>query len=94
MEIVLNYGNLLMARLTNTAALILSILTLSSWGGEATQAAEPGLGSSFQQWCLQKANLSPAARKTVDVLLEKAGTTDCELANNELVSLTELDLSN
>ncbi len=53
-----------MVKVTSKAALILGLLTLSSWGTEATQAAELSLGSSFTEWCFQKANLSTEVRKT------------------------------
>jgi internalin A len=66
---------------------------LSSWGWAVTQAAEPSLRSSFEEWCQQKASLSAEARKTVEVLLEEAGTNDCELAANNVSSRTELYLS-
>lgn len=62
-------------------------------GWAVTQAAEPSLRSSFEEWCQQKASLSAEARKTVEVLLEEADTTDCELAANNVSSRTELNLS-
>ncbi len=57
-----------------------------------TQAAEPRLGSPFKQWCLWRESLSDEAQKTVEVLLEKAGTSDCEQASVNLSSRTELNL--
>lgn len=78
---------------TSTVALIISMWVLSSWGWAVTQAAEPSLRSSFEEWCQQKASLSAEARKTVEVLLEEAGTNDCELAANNVSSRTELYLS-
>ncbi|MEQ8973051.1 MAG: leucine-rich repeat domain-containing protein [Coleofasciculus sp. C1-SOL-03] len=70
-------------------------LTIGTWifGWEVAQAANPSLGSSFQEWCLNKTSLSAEARKTVEVLLEEAGTSDCKQADDNLSSRTELDLS-
>ncbi|MEQ8996485.1 MAG: leucine-rich repeat domain-containing protein [Coleofasciculus sp. B1-GNL1-01] len=51
------------------------------------------LGNSFEEWCLQRTGLSAEARKTVEVLLEEAGTSDCKLAANNVSSRTELYLS-
>ncbi|MBD1930799.1 MULTISPECIES: leucine-rich repeat domain-containing protein [Cyanophyceae] len=49
--------------------------------------------NSFADWCLHKDSLSEAARNTVDVLLEEAGTSDCNEAALILLYCTELDLS-
>ncbi|MEQ8995398.1 MAG: AAA-like domain-containing protein [Coleofasciculus sp. B1-GNL1-01] len=57
------------------------------------QTANPGLGSSFREWCLQQTSLSTPLRKTVEVLLEKAGTSNCSQADEILSSLTELHLA-
>ncbi|MFP4122225.1 leucine-rich repeat domain-containing protein [Coleofasciculus sp.] len=69
-------------------------LTISTWilGWEVAQAANPSLGSSFKEWCLNKTSLSAEARKTVEVLLEEAGTSDCKQADENLSSRTELFL--
>ena len=40
-------GNSLMMKLTSKTALILGLLALSNLGIEATQAAQPSLGSFF-----------------------------------------------
>ena len=50
--------------------------------------------NSFADWCLHKDSLSPAARHTVEALLHKAGTSDCNQANRILSSCTELHLYN
>jgi internalin A len=49
---------------------------------------------SFTQWCRQKKSLPAETRKTIDVLLENAGTKNCNLANEQLRSLNELSLEN
>lgn len=77
----------------SAVALTLGMWMFSGWGWGITEAAEPSQGSSFQEWCQQQASLSDEARKTVEVLLEAAGTSDCERADENLSSLTELGLS-
>ncbi|MEG3990261.1 leucine-rich repeat domain-containing protein [Microcoleus sp. S28C3] len=47
---------------------------------------------TFAGWCREKASLSPETEHTVKVLLKKAGTTECEAADRQLSSLTQLTL--
>ncbi|MEL7314677.1 MAG: leucine-rich repeat domain-containing protein [Cyanobacteria bacterium J06559_3] len=47
----------------------------------------------FADWCDQAGGLSESARHTVEALREVAGTEDCQIANDTLMNLTELDLS-
>src|SRR4028118_1076586 len=71
-----------------------AILALSA-NGLSAKAAETRSSNSrrtFAEWCRQKADLSPEAKRTVEVLLQKAETTECDAADRELSSLTELDL--
>ncbi|MEQ8963427.1 MAG: leucine-rich repeat domain-containing protein [Coleofasciculus sp. C2-GNP5-27] len=68
-------------------------LSLWGWGYGVAIAAQPSLGSSFRQWCLQRSSLPAETRKTVEVLLIEAGTSDCEKADEILSSLTELNLN-
>jgi internalin A len=77
----------------STVALIINMWAFSGWGWGIAQATEPNSGSSFKEWCQKQASLSAEARITVEVLLAKAGTNDCELAAKNLLSLTELYLS-
>ena len=49
--------------------------------------------NSFTDWCLHKDTLSEAARHTVEVLLNKAGTSDIYEANQILPSRNYLNLS-
>lgn len=42
---------------------------------------------TFTDWCANKANLNPEARRTVDALLDEARTNECEPANQKLLSL-------
>jgi internalin A len=48
---------------------------------------------SFEQWCLQKESLPVETKKTVDVMLKRAGTQDCKLADMNLNSLSTLSLN-
>src|SRR4028118_827881 len=73
-----------------------AILALSG-NGLSAKAAETRSSNSrrtFAEWCRQKADLSPEAKHTVEVLLQYAETTECDAANRKLSSLTELDLDN
>ena len=73
-----------------------AILALSA-NGLSAKAAETRAGNSrrtFADWCRQKADLSPEAKRTVELLLQKAKTTECNAANLKLSSLTYLDLDN
>jgi len=47
-------------------------------------------GRIFADWCREKASLSPEAKYTVEVLLKEAETTECDVANQKLSSLTAL----
>lgn len=63
----------------------------SSW---VVQKQRDDSGRTFDDWCREKASLSPETKHTVEVLLEKAGTTECEAADRQLSLLTELTLYN
>jgi internalin A len=56
------------------------------------QSHEPMSFSSFADWCRHIDSLSPEARHTVKVLLEKAGTDDAQAAERILSSMIQLDL--
>ncbi|MFS8120047.1 MAG: leucine-rich repeat domain-containing protein, partial [Microcoleus sp.] len=71
-----------------------AILALSG-NGLSAKAAEVRSGNkTFAEWCRQKADLSPEAKHTVEMLLKEAGTTECDTANQKLSSLTGLVLDN
>ena len=59
-------------------------------GAKAAETRSPN--KAFADWCRQKANLSPETKHTVEVLLEKAETTECDAANQKLSSLMKLSL--
>jgi internalin A len=48
---------------------------------------------TFTQWCQRQKSFITTIRKTIDVLLQTANTTDCQLADTKLQSLTELNLN-
>jgi hypothetical protein len=55
--------------------------------------AAPTHRQSFEQWCLQKDSLPVETKKTIEALLNNAGTQDCKLADMKLNSLSKLYLS-
>jgi len=63
---------------------------LSSVGSASPQ--QPQL-KSFEAWCRQRKSVPADTRRTIDVLLKKAGTKDCKLADRQLKTLTILSLS-
>src|SRR4028118_1084260 len=83
--------------LQKSIAVTCSAIVLALCGsGLSADAAETRSGNSrrtFADWCRQKDSLSPEAKHTVEVLLEKAGTTECDAADRTLSSLTYLFLS-
>jgi internalin A len=56
------------------------------------QTNQPINLSSFAEWCKHKDSLLEEAIYTVEVLLNKAGTSDCNEAHRILSNLTELNL--
>ncbi|MEG3896159.1 leucine-rich repeat domain-containing protein [Microcoleus sp. SVA1_B6] len=56
------------------------------------QANQPINFSSIADWCRHKDSLSAEARHTVEMLLEIAGTSDCDEAEKVLLNFTTLDL--
>jgi len=68
-----------------------------SGSGLSAYAAETRSGNSkrtFADWCRQKADLSPEAKHTLEMLLKEAGTAECDAANQTLSSLAALYLWN
>ena len=84
-------------KLQKSIALTCCALLALSGSGLSADAAETRSGNSrrtFADWCREKDSLSPEAKHTVEVLLEKAETTECDAANQKLSILTELALNN
>jgi WD40 repeat protein len=48
---------------------------------------------SFAQWCQQKNTLPASTKLTIDILLKKAGSEDCQIANTKLKSITKITLA-
>lgn len=71
---------------------LLGIFALSviSTDRAAAQSAAP---RSFLSWCQQQEQLTPAARHTVNVMLEKAATEDCQQATEILESASSLSIT-
>src|SRR6476469_3596407 len=82
-------------KLQKSIALACCAILALSGSGLSAKAAETRSGNSgrtFADWCRQKADLSPEAKHTVEVLLQKAETTECDAANQKLSLLTQLNL--
>ena len=74
--------------LVGVSTLLFQILSISA---VSAQTASPQtLG--FSDWCKVKVFMSTDTQHTIDVLLEVAGTQDCEKAESKLKSLTSLSL--
>ena len=71
-----------------------TILAVSGNTSFPSVAQTQPANKTFGDWCRNKASLSPGAKHTVEVLLREAETTDCNAANQKLLSLTELLLDN
>jgi len=83
--------------LPQSIALTCCAIIALSGSGLSAKAAERRSGNmrrTFADWCRQKADLSPEAKHTVEVLLQYAETTECDEANQTLLSLTGLLLPN
>ena len=73
---------------------LLAILSIVGSAEAVTAFSDPALPSfeTFLDWCSHKAELSPAARHTVEVLLQQADTQACKQAQGRLSTLTQLFL--
>lgn len=60
---------------------------------ETTHTESVGEEDSFMDWCLNREQLPIAARRTMSVILQRAGTFNCARASENLMSLSQLDLS-
>ena len=79
-------------RLIVIACSAIVALSANGLGAKAEETRSGNSGRTFADWCRQKADLSPEVKHTVEVLLEKAGTTECDEANQKLSSLANLSL--
>jgi Leucine-rich repeat (LRR) protein len=48
---------------------------------------------TFTDWCRNRENLDPAAKRTVSLILQQAGTFNCGRASQNVQEMTQLDLS-
>jgi internalin A len=67
-------------------------LLVSSFRADAVPFQETTIPKTFADWCLNKNNSSVETLHSVDVLLEVAKTTDCNIASNFLSRKTPLAL--
>jgi internalin A len=67
-------------------------LFVSSLPANAVLLKETTTPKTFADWCLNQANLSIETKRTVDVLLKEAETTDCNQADKRLSRITKLSL--
>jgi Leucine-rich repeat (LRR) protein len=74
-----------------------SAIALASCGNRLSalvaEMQQGNSGRTFVDWCRERASLSPETKHTVEVLLKQAETTKCNAANDQLSSLTSLNLS-
>ena len=72
---------------------LLSVLTMIKGCTRGVPPIETSTFTTFADWCVNKAGLSPEARRTVDELLRDAETRQCDKAEAVLTSLTTLEFS-
>jgi internalin A len=73
------------------AVAIISALLLQSQSTSIASAQQQQV-KSFAQWCQQRNSVSVAIRHTINVLLEKSGTKNCQQADAKLRILKEIKL--
>ena len=84
MTLIVGYKHMNLPRLMVVVAF--SAIGLGSCGNiffPSVAQTQPG-NKTFGDWCREKASLSPETKHTVEVLLEKAGTIECNAANQKL----------
>jgi Leucine-rich repeat (LRR) protein len=75
-----------------TGMMMMFFLVQSLLSGVASASPQQPESKRFETWCCQKKSVPAATRQTIDILLKKAGTKDCKLADRQLKTLTNLDL--
>ena len=71
----------------------MALMMVMSFGAVGSASPQQPKPKSFAQWCSQKKSVPAATRHTINVLLKKAGTKNCQRADVKLRSLTELQLN-
>jgi internalin A len=71
-------------------AILFTAITLTGCTQNAKTIATPAKQNqksvkSFKEWCEEKYILPQETKRTVEVLLKKAGTQNCEEANRKLI---------
>lgn len=77
-----------------TCSAIVLILCVNKLPLKAAETPAENNRRTFADWCRDRDSLSPETKHTVEVLLEKAGTNECDAADRKLSSLTQLKLGN
>jgi internalin A len=54
--------------------------------------SQPVKTKSFTEWCQSRMSVAFETRKTINLLLKRAETNDCQIANSKLRKLTSLNL--
>ncbi|NJR32500.1 MAG: hypothetical protein HC778_06300 [Chamaesiphon sp. CSU_1_12] len=70
----------------------ISILLLSAIPVTRVLAQQANV-KSFTTWCQERNSVPADTKRTIDAMLLKAGTKDCQQADTKLKSLSELYLS-
>ncbi len=70
----------------------LTVVLLSQVSRAKLAAAPTSQFNSFTDWCLNREKISLPAKYTVEVLLQRIGTTECRQANQRLSHLNELKI--
>jgi internalin A len=93
MELAINKAKSILNPMKNAsqAIIFLSLVALSAFPAQASPI-QPG--KSFAQWCAQKDVVSSNTRQTIEVLLQQAGTTNCQQADLKLSQFAKLNLHN
>jgi hypothetical protein len=73
------------------AITIISVLLIQLRSMSIVHAEQPKV-RSFAQWCQQRKSIPVETRHTIDILLEKSGTKNCQQADSILRSMTEINL--
>lgn len=83
---------------SQTKGIVLSLsLSLVFVSPLVTSAAPPKANTTFTtfaEWCVNKADLPVTTQRTVDAILGRVGTRDCNQADKKLSALTKFDLTN
>ncbi|MEO1299839.1 MAG: hypothetical protein AAFW75_29530, partial [Cyanobacteria bacterium J06636_16] len=83
----------MMKQVIATGLLPVLLMSTGCANAAAQHEAPTATLATFTEWCLNQASLSAAVQHTIDLLLEKAETADCDQADAVLMDLTWLNLS-